>query len=61
MEELARKSFPMHEQFAKTLGRDYGFRKLDTFAVEVSEKEGSSGSTWMDGKITSKPRKIGRR
>jgi len=52
----------MHQQLAQTLGSDYGYRRMDTFSVDVTEKtEGTRIKTidWMDGNISSKPRSIG--
>lgn len=41
---LARRSFALHAQLAGELGRDWGYRRLDTLAVAAGDRHGSAAS-----------------
>jgi glycine/D-amino acid oxidase-like deaminating enzyme len=52
---LARKSYAMHGELAKTLGRDCGYRAMTTLGVAASARGGvdadnaGAGAAWLDG------------
>jgi len=52
---LARKSFAMHAQLARTIGADYGYRKMTTFGVAANAAGGidadndAAGAAWLNG------------
>jgi glycine/D-amino acid oxidase-like deaminating enzyme len=52
---LARASFALHAELAKTLGVDYGYRRLDTFMLAARERGAVGGGhrvtppAWIDG------------
>jgi glycine/D-amino acid oxidase-like deaminating enzyme len=52
---LARASFALHAELARTLGADYGYRRLDTFMLRARERGTPAGGhrvpapTWLDG------------
>jgi glycine/D-amino acid oxidase-like deaminating enzyme len=52
---LARASFALHAKLAAELGSDYGYRRLDTFAMAAHERSDVRGEhrvrppTWLDG------------
>jgi glycine/D-amino acid oxidase-like deaminating enzyme len=52
---LARASFALHAELAKTLGVDYGYRRVDTFMLAARERGTPSGGhrvtapDWLDG------------
>jgi glycine/D-amino acid oxidase-like deaminating enzyme len=52
---LARASFALHDQLARELGVDYGYRRVDTFMLAARERGGVGGGhrvaapAWLDG------------
>ena len=52
---LARASFALHDQLARELGADYGYRRVDTFMLAARERGGVGGGhrvaapAWLDG------------
>lgn len=49
---LARKSYAMHAQLNRTIGRDYGYRALTTLGVTAggtAADNAAMGSAWLDG------------
>ena len=52
---LARASFTLHAELARTLGIDYGYRRLETFMLAAREQGGVRGGhrvtapDWLDG------------
>jgi len=52
---LARASFALHAELAKTLGTDYGYRRMDTFMMTAREEGAVRGGhrvtppQWIDG------------
>src|SRR5689334_22693677 len=52
---LARASFALHARLADELGVDYGYRRMDTFAMAARERTALSGGhrapapSWLDG------------
>jgi glycine/D-amino acid oxidase-like deaminating enzyme len=52
---LARASFALHAELARTLGADYGYRRLDTFMMAARERGAVGGGhrveppRWLDG------------
>jgi len=52
---LARASFAIHAELAKTLGTDYGYRRMDTFMMAAREEGAVRGGhrvtppRWIDG------------
>ena len=54
-EQLARVSFDLHQDLARTLGRDYGYRTVTTLAVTCSARgaarapSASRRPAWLDG------------
>jgi glycine/D-amino acid oxidase-like deaminating enzyme len=52
---LARASFALHAELAKTLGTDYGYRRMDTFMMTAREEGAVRGGhrvtapRWIDG------------
>ncbi|MDH3714747.1 MAG: FAD-binding oxidoreductase [Gammaproteobacteria bacterium] len=54
-DELARTSFDLHKDLARTLPADYGYRPVNTFAAAVSVQRSfkrdafAFGSDWIDG------------
>jgi glycine/D-amino acid oxidase-like deaminating enzyme len=55
LEPLARASFALHADLARTLGADYGYRRLDTYMVVARERGRVRGGHrvpapgWIDG------------
>ena len=55
LEPLARASFALHADLAGALGRDYGYRRMDTFMVAAREQGAVRGGhrveppRWVDG------------
>lgn len=53
---LARKSFDLHAQLARSLGTDYGYRRVDTLAVAAGagvalpDARLPPGTEWIDGR-----------
>lgn len=55
LQPLARTSFALHAELAHTLGKDYGYRRLDTYLVEASEhgsapRHRPQAPAWLDGR-----------
>ena len=54
--ELARASFDLHEELARTLDADYGYRRIDTLLVAGSDRggveryRGMVSPDWLDGR-----------
>ena len=54
--ELARASFDLHAELARTLGADYGYRRIDTLLVAGSDHggvdryRGMASPAWLDGR-----------
>ena len=54
--ELARASFDLHAELARTLGADYGYRRIDTLLVAGSDRgdvgryRGIASPEWLDGR-----------
>jgi glycine/D-amino acid oxidase-like deaminating enzyme len=52
---LARASFALHAELARTLGADHGYRRLDTFMLRARERGTPTGGhrvtapAWLDG------------
>jgi glycine/D-amino acid oxidase-like deaminating enzyme len=53
---LARASFALHTELARTLGADYGYRRVDTFMLAARERGSVAGRhrvaappAWLDG------------
>src|SRR5213594_2596047 len=52
---LARASFEVHARLAKELSADYGYRRMDTFAMAARERTAVAGGhrttapSWLDG------------
>jgi len=52
---LARASFELHARLAKELNADYGYRRMDTFAMAARERTAVAGGhratapSWLDG------------
>src|SRR5262245_7110846 len=52
---LARASFALHARLARELGVDYGYRRMDTFAMAARERTALTGGhrapapSWLDG------------
>ena len=52
---LARASFDLHAELARTLGADYGYRRIDTLLVAGSDRggveryRGMASPAWLDG------------
>ena len=52
---LARASFALHAQLAREVGRDYGYRRMDTFMMVARERGAVTGRhrvdapSWLDG------------
>src|SRR3954471_1984268 len=55
LEPLARRSFELHDQLAQKLGNNWGYRRLDTWSVAVSDRRDHGGS-----RPASQPDGIGR-
>jgi glycine/D-amino acid oxidase-like deaminating enzyme len=64
LDQFARKSFALHEELANNLGIDYGYRKLDTLSIAISEsaqkkkniaakKSHAQIPEWLDGVYSS--------
>jgi glycine/D-amino acid oxidase-like deaminating enzyme len=55
LEPLARASFALHAELAKSLGTDYGYRRVDTFMLAARERGRVAGGhritppAWLDG------------
>jgi len=55
LERLARASFALHAKLAAELGVDYGYRRMDTFAMAARERVALAGGhraaapSWLDG------------
>src|SRR5215470_902748 len=55
LEPLARASFALHAKLAAELGVDYGYRRMDTFAMAARERTTLAGGhrapapSWLDG------------
>jgi glycine/D-amino acid oxidase-like deaminating enzyme len=55
LEPLARASFALHAKLAAELGVDYGYRRMDTFAMAARERTTLTGGhrapapSWLDG------------
>src|SRR5262245_2012209 len=47
--DLARRSFHLHADLAKTIERDWGFRRLTTYAGHVNARPARAGATSADG------------
>ena len=56
--ELARASFDLHAELARTLDADYGYKRIDTLLVagsdggDVEHYRGMASPEWLDGRCT---------
>jgi glycine/D-amino acid oxidase-like deaminating enzyme len=54
LDRLARRSFTLHAELAKSLGNPWGYRRLETFSGYAIENQGADGPgerPWLSGRV----------